>query len=834
MNGIRYSLRALARTPVVSLVVVLSLALGIGANTAIFSLLHQILLRSLPVDKPEELVVLTSPGDFKGGRNSTNNSGGMDYIFSYPMFRGFERNHNGLKDIAGYRLLGANISFQGKTLDGGVEVVSGGFFPTLNVQPLMGRMISYDDDKGAGQPVAVLSFGYWQDRLGSRPDVLNQPMRVNGQVFTIVGVAPKGFTGVTLGDEPDVFVPLVFKPAMTPGWDGRDKWNDFWIYSFARLAPGTSREQAQSAINGAYTALLEEQIKVNPGRDENYRKRFRASRMKLEPGSLGQSETRDYMKTPLLVLIICTGLVLLIAAANAANLLLARAAQRNRELSIRSALGAGKMQIMGQLLTEAMLLSVAGGVVGIILGSWVLDLLISGINDPETNSYSITAHLDPKVLLFSVVIALLTGILFGLYPAWSAARNSVSGVLKEDSNNSSASRGGVRVRKALVMAQVAISLLLLIPMGLFLKSLVNLLHENLGLKTENVVSFRLSPDLNGYKPDRCRQLFERAEQELAAVPGFSSVATSMVPLISGSNWGNNITVEGYSKEMDDNTHSMFNAVGPGFFGKMGVALVSGREISDSDTLASPQVAVVNETWARHFFKDASPLGRHFKIGGGDKTPLNIEIVGVVKDSKYSGVRQKVPRIYYIPYRQDKEPGSLSFYVRSPLPTDQVSAQIRRVISGMDPDLPIESLRTLDDQVQRNIRSDKLVMQLASAFAILATLLAMLGLYGVMAFNVARRTREIGIRMALGAGSSRIRSLVLREVTVVLAIGTIFGVPCALGLARLAESQLFGVKANDPIVVFLAIVALAIAAMAAGYLPARRATRINPVEALRYE
>lgn len=575
MNSLRYAIRALARTPVVSLVVVLSLALGIGANTAIFSLMHQELLRNLPVPNPEELVLVTSPSDFKSGRSSTNNAGGQDSIFSYPMFRQLEKNASGLKGVAAHRLLGANLAFQGKTLSGSVSVVSGEFFSLLGVQPLLGRMLSPADDQGAGQPTAVLSYGYWQDRLGGRSDVLNQPVRVNGSVFTVVGVAPRNFVGMTLGDEPDVYVPLVFKPAMTPGWNGTDRYDDYWLYVFGRLPARAVVSQAQSALNGVYGGLVAEQVKTVKGRNADYLNRFRASRLKLEPGALGQSQSRDRMKTPMTVLFVCTGLVLLIAAANAANLLLARAAQRGRELSIRVALGASNARIMKQLLSEAMLLAVAGGGLGLLIGSWVLDLLVKLMATDDTPGYSITSQMDPLVLAFGVGMTLLTGLLFGLYPAWSAARGSVAATLKEDSNNSSSSRGGVRARQALVTGQVAISLLLLIPMGLFLKSLVNLMREDLGIRTENLITFGLSPELNNYKFDRCRRLFERAEEELSAIPGVTGVTVSMVPLVSGSNWGNSIVVEGYKGNSDD-SHSMFNTVGAGFFGRIGVPLISGR------------------------------------------------------------------------------------------------------------------------------------------------------------------------------------------------------------------------------------------------------------------
>ncbi len=831
MTELRYAIRALTKTPVISLVVILSLGLGIGANTAIFSLMHQALMKSLPVEKPEELVLLNSPADLKGGRSSSNNAGGMDSIFSYLTFRGLERNPAGVKGVAAYRLLGANIAFQGKTLNGGVSVVSGGYFPLLGVQPHIGRMLSYEDDRGAGQSVAVLSYGYWQDKLGARSDVLNQPLRVNGQVFTVVGVAPKGFLGMTLGDEPDVYVPLVFKPAMTPGWNGTDRWNDYYLYLLARLQPGSTAQAAESALNGIYNGLKEEQLKSGQV-PKSQAERFRESRLKLLPGAMGQSSLRKGMETPLRILLICTGLVLLIAAGNAANLLLARAVQRSKELSIRVAMGASSLRILKQMLGEAMLLSVAGGAAGLLIGVWILDVLISTLSGSDETVYYLTAHLDPPVLLFTMAVVVLTGLIFGLYPAWTAARVSLAGNLKEESNQSSASRGGVRVRKALVTAQVALSVLLLIPTGLFLKSLVNLMHVNLGIRTENLLTFRVSPELNGYKPEQCLRFYQRAEENLRSIPGVQSVTVAMVPLIGGSRWGNDVDVEGFQKGPNVDNNSMYNVVGAGFFGKMGVPLIKGRELTESDTETSPRVAVVNETWVKHFAPSREPIGLRMRIG--DAKTYNVEIVGVVKDTKYAGVKDEAFRLYYLPYRQEKDTGEMSFYVRSGLPVEQLSAMVRRTMSGLDPNLPLENLRTMEAQVQRNIRADRLVLQLASAFAFLATSLAMLGLYGVMAFGVARRTREIGIRIALGAGSGSIRGMVLREVLLMLGVGALLGVPAALGLSRYAETQLFGVKPFDLMVVTGALAALAMAALMAGWLPARRAVRVNPVEALRYE
>ncbi len=831
MARIRYAIRSLLKAPLLSLVVVVSLGLGIGGNTAIFSLLHQILLRSLPVQNPEELVLIQSPAEFKSGRSSTNNAGGSESVFSYPVFRQLEKHPQGVTAVAGFRTLGANLAFGNHTVPSSMMVVSGNYFPMLGVQPLLGRIITPEDDLlNGGNPVVVLGFGYWRDRLGGEASVLNQPMRINGQVFTIVGVAPQGFTGTVLGEEPSAFVPLSFKSRLTPGWNSDARYNDYWLYLFARLKPGVSREQAAAALNGPYASIVEEQSKAVPGKNQDRQKRFLQSRLSLKDGRQGQSSMRDSSRTPMLILITATALVLLIALANAANLLLARSAQRRRELAIRVAMGARRGDILWQLLTEALLLAGAGGMAGILFGAATLRILIAQLGDDESSVYFVTSHLELPVLLFALALSLATGLLFGLYPAWEAARASLSTTLKDESGQSSATRDTARVRKVLVCAQVTISALLLIPTGLFLKSLVNLLHLDLGLRTENLIGFSVSPQLNNYSYPQSRALFERLDSELAALPGVRSVAVSMVPLIAGSNWGNDVKIEGASAEQNAKSNSMFNEVGPGFFSKLGIPLIAGREFTESDNLAGPKVAIVNQQFAKHFLQGRDPLGVKFSTGDSGQ----LEIVGVVKDSHYSGVKQDPPKLYFIPWRQDKEIGSISFYVRSALPTRQMIPEVRRVLASIDANLPPEGLRTLDDQIKLNIRSDRLVLNLAAAFAILATALAMLGLYGVMAHNVTRRTREIGIRIALGAAPARIRSMVLREVFWILGIGLAIGVPAALALARLAQAQLFGVKAFDPVVMFAAPLVLIVTALAAGFIPARRASRVNPLDALRYE
>ena len=828
MGRIRFALRSLRRAPLLSLVVVASLGLGIGVNTAIFSLLHQVVLSALPVPHPEQLVLLSSPGDLKNGRTSDNDSGNADYIFNWHTFRELEK-HKELADIAGFCTFPANLAFSRQTVTGSLMTVSGRYFQVLGVQPLAGRLIAPEDDiTGGGNPVAVLSWRYFHDKLGGDMSLLNQSVKVNGQPFTIVGIAPPKFTGTTVGSEPSVFVPISFKPVLTEGWNGTDKLGDYWVYLVGRLKPGVTRAQAEGSLNVAYHSLIEE---MAPGLNQSIAKtpRFLEQKLILKDGYQGNSGFRDDNRTALQILLLATGLVLLIAIANAANLLLARSAERRKEFAIRAAMGAGRGELIGQFLTEAMLMAAAGGVAGLAFSEVTLRLLLASWSVGPKDSFAATG-LDWPVLWFSLGLSLATGLLFGLYPAWVASRVTVSAALSDETGKSSASRASTRLRRALVCGQVTIAVILLVPTGLFLKSLVNLLNVNLGMRTDHIIGFHIVPHLNGYAPTQNRAIFERAEQNLAAIPGVRSAVGSVVPLIGSSNWGTSIRVEG----MDGNktVNSKFNEVGPGFFSQAGIPVVAGRDFLPGDTATGPKVFIVNETFVKQFLGGRYAVGLHAGTGRG--FALDGEIVGVVKDSHYSSVRQAPPPVFYRPWRQGDRPTEISFYLRTYVPPDQVVPRIRSVMRSIDPDVPIQNLRTLEEQVHFNIRQDEFIMRLAAAFAALATLLAMLGLYGVMAHGVARRTREIGIRMALGAAPARICSMVMSELLWILGFGLGVGIPAALATTRLVESRLYGVNGSDATIIAGAAVLLSITAAVSAWWPARRASRIDPLSALRYE
>ncbi|NWF84814.1 MAG: ABC transporter permease [Bryobacteraceae bacterium] len=834
MSNFKLAFRVLARTPFLSLVVMLSLGLGIGANTAIFSLLHQALLRALPVSKPHELMIVTAPGSQRAGMKAVGVSGGDDAVFSYPMLRGLERNPRGLASLAGFRTFQANLAFAGQTISGEACMVSGGFFELLGLRAEMGRLIEPADDRGAGEPVVVLSYDYWQSKLGGRRDVLNQGIRVNGRMFTIVGVAQRGFEGVTLGEKPELFLPITFKPVMTPGWDAREEWDVYWVYLLGRTKPGWSRERAEAELNGAYVPLLEEQVRTaEQKRGEDYRRRLLGTRLQLAGGGLGASQLRDDLKTPLSVLMICAALVLLIAAANAASLMLARAEERRREMAIRTALGAGRRAKIEQVLVEALLLSAGGAALGIILGAWTLDGLVALMASTQRAGETISGRLDPLMLAFTAAVSLATGVLFGIYPAVAAARGGESASMNEAAWGSSTSARGARVRRILVGAQVALSMTLLIPMGLFLKTLVELTRADLGIRRDNLITFEIAPELNGYTAEQSRELFRKIEAALDTMPGSEGATASVMPMISGNLWGNRVSTEGFEEDQRADAQSFVNAVSPGYFGKMGVALVAGREFEERDSAAGVSNAVVNEAFARHFFAGKNPLGRTFTVRqrSGKR---QLQIVGVVRDTKYADVREPARRVFYLPREQAEIVGSLVYYVRSRLPLETTFRQIRSIVREHDPDLPVDSLRTMDEQVARNIGNERVILQLSGSFAILATLLAMLGLYGVVSNSVTRRTREIGIRLALGAQTRRIGAMVFGEVGWLTAAGMAVGVPMALWLARYSQSQLYGVEWKDPLIAAAAAFCLALAAAAAAFIPARRAARTSPVSALRHE
>jgi predicted permease len=831
MLNLKLALRTLIKTPFVTTVAVLSLALGIGANAAIFSLFDQLLLRPMPVQAPDQLVNLSAPGP-KPGSQSCSQAGSCDEVFSYPMFRDLQKQQRVFTNVAAHRSVSVNLAYKGQTLSGEGMMVSGTYFQVLGLVPALGRLLNSGDDRAVGEArVVVLSHEYWKRRFGLSPSVLNETLIVNGQSLTIVGVAPRGFTSTTIGSKPEVFVPITLRSALEPNFDGFANRRSYWAYLFARLRPGVTIEQAHNALNVNYHGIVNEvEAPLQEGMSKPTMARFRAKEVLVTPGARGQSSVMTDVKAPLTMLIGVTALVLLIACANIANLLLARAAARSGEMAVRVSIGAGRRHLVGQLLTESLLLALLGGLGGLLVARWTLDLIISLL--PTDAAGMVLAGIDLRVLGFAAVVTLATGLLFGLFPALHTTRPDLVPLLKGQSGQQSGNRSAARFRLSLATAQIALSMALLVAAGLFARSLMNISRVDLGLKIDNLVTFGVSPELNGYTPERSRLLFEHLEDRLSTVPGVTAVTVSLVPALAGSNWGTDVAVDGFKSGPDVDNNSRFNEVGAGYFKTMGIPLIAGREFTRQDALNAPKVAIVNEAFAKKFNLGRNAVGKHMGQNGKDKK--DIEIVGLVQNAKYSEVKGEIPPLFFRPYMQDDRIGAVAVYVRTSLDPDQLVGTLPKVVAELDPNLPIEKIRTMTQQVRENVFLDRFISILSVAFACLATLLAAIGLYGVLAYTVAQRTREIGLRMALGAEPSRVRGMVMRQVGLMTLIGGIIGLVGAVWLGSVAKSLLYQLEGYDAVVLVSSAALLSLVSFGAGFIPALRASRIEPMRALRYE
>jgi putative ABC transport system permease protein len=831
MGSLKFAFRTLFKTPFVTIVAILSLGLGIGANTAIFSLYNQMLIRPLPVDRPGDLVNLGAPGP-KPGSTSCNQAGNCESVFSYPMFRDLENAQTVFTGLAAHVIFGANLAAHGQTMNSEAMLVSGSYFPTLKLQPAAGRLFTTDDDKTIGEPHAVvLSYAYWENNFGGDPSVIGQPLTVNGQAMTIVGVAPRTFLGTTLGSRPRVYVPMTMREQMQPNSSKLDNRRAYWAYVFARLKPGVTVEQARTAVNIPYHAIINDvEAPLQKGMSDQTMARFRARQITVERGPNGQSNVTTEARTPLAILLGVTAFVLLIACANIANLLLARSAARTSEIAVRLSLGATRRQLIGQLLTESCLLAALGALAGLLVARWTLHLMLSLL--PADAAQIVETSLDPMVMVFAAALALGTGLLFGLFPALHSTRPDLIASLKNQAGQPSGSRSASRFRTTLATAQIALSMALLVAAGLFTRSLTNVMRVELGLNADHVITFGVSPGLSGYTPERTLQLLERIETDLAALPGATAVTAARVPLMGGRNWGNRVKVEGFEAGPDTDMGSRFNEVGPGYIQTLGMTLLAGREFTAADVLKAPKVAIVNEEFAKKFNLGQNAVGRH--MNASDTQELDIEIVGLVKNAKYSEVKAEIPPLFFRPYRQNDKMADMHFYVRTATDPGEFLTNIPRLISGIDANLPVEDLRTLPQQVRENVFLDRFISVMSTAFAVLATILAAVGLYGVLAYTVTQRTREIGLRMALGAAPERVRRMVLRQVGMMTLIGGAIGLAAAVGIGRVAASLLYKLQGYDPGVLAASGIALALVALAAGFVPALRASQVDPMRALRYE
>jgi len=819
----------LQKSPLFTSVAITSLALGLGANTAIFSMLDQVLLRPLPVKNPGELVLVSSPGAARGMFDGDNS----DRLFSRPFYIELRDRNQVFSGLIARFPTAVNFVSQGQSESVTADVVSGNFFDVLGVAAAHGRLLTAADDvnKG-GHPVVVLGYGFWQRRFGGDANVVGKTVRVNSAVMTVIGVTPREFFGVNVGRNPDVYVPLAMKAEITPAWDMYDDRTAHFLHLLGRLKPGMDIKRASPSLQVTFKPMLETDLAAIPGAiSQRFHDRFLSKSLILTPAYNGVPTFREANGMPLYVLMAMVGLVLLIACANVANLLVARGLGRQKEIAIRLALGASRSDIVRQLLAESMVLAVLGAFAGLLVSAWTSGLLVAAL-PADNGANALSTSLDIRTVAFTFALALITGVLFGLLPAMQSTRPNVYPTLKDQGGSVIGGFGQIRSRRALVVAQVALSLLLLVGAGLFTRSLLNLRRLDPGFKTANLVTFSVDASRNGYSPERIRETYRQIAERLGAVPGVRSAALNTVMPLSGDINMNGVHVEGYQPKLDEVIDPHYSSISPGYFATVGTPLLLGRDFTAADRWGSPKVAIVNESFVKHFFPGENPLGRKYGIGVG--TTFDIAIVGVVKDAKYDNMRNEKVEYVYVPCLQDGTPGYISVAVSTAGAPESAMPALRRQIAQIDPNLAIFDLKTMESRVNESLFAERMIASLCACFGALATILASLGLYGVTAFSVARRTREIGIRMALGAGRGRVLLMVLREVAWMCLAGVGLGVPLAIGLSRYLVSQLYGVAPTDSLTLGFAALTMLSVSLLAGFLPARRAAAVDPTIALRYE
>jgi putative ABC transport system permease protein len=831
MQDLRFSLRQIRRSPGFMVTAVLTLALGVGANTAIFSLLDQALLRSLPVRAPEQLVILSGTGKAWDG-HSSDHGGGVDKSFSYPMYRDL-RDRGVFDGLIATAPKGVGVSRNGVSELADSEIVSGNYFSVLGVPAAQGRLLTANDDTTPGaNPVVVLSFHYWQTHMGSDPGVVGQTLSVNGLPYQIVGVSAPEFQSAVWGQRPDLFVPMSMLDQVYPGKGKRlQDHTDRWMNIIGRLKPGWTPERAQAAMAPLWHALRADELKAMGTRPPRFVDEYLTrSQLQVLPGSRGLSYSRDTLRTPLLAVMGMAALVLLIAAVNVASLLLVRSAARVREFSLRYALGASARRVVQQLLLEGVLIGIAGGAAGLLIAPTCLRVLVDRLGTDGTAAFA--TSLDSRLLIFNFAIALVVSVLFSLAPAAQLVRPDIVNALKQQT--STISGGTLSFRRLIVSLQVGLSVLLLVGSGLFVRTMQNLRRVDTGFNTSHLITFHIAPSLSGYTPDKIPALQERVLDAMSALPGVQSVAATDDAELADNGHGGNVSVEGYNAPEDEDYDVEIPSVNAGYFHGMQLPLLAGRTFTEDDDATHPLVTIINETLAKHFFGDPSKaVGRRIAVGNSEHTEYTT-IVAVTRDAKHTNLRDAVRPTLYSPLRQAKKRDELYLYLRTATPPEQSFAMVREAMKGIDPGIAVDSLLTMDNQIDTTLTNERMIELLAISFGLLATMLAGVGLYGVLAYTTTQRTREIGIRIALGSSRLRVSRLVLADVLRLAGIGVVVAIPCSILLGRLLRSQLFGVSAADPLTLAAVVVLMSVVAVLAAIIPARRASSVDPTVALRAE